>query len=97
MIENILMIHGMWGGGWYWENFKKYFEARGYTCLTPTLRYHDIDPSNIPDQRLGTTSLLDYAEDLKQIILSLNSIPILVGHTGRVSCEANCVMENRKC
>ena len=28
MTETIVMIHGMWGGGWYWEHYKKYFEER---------------------------------------------------------------------
>ena len=22
MVETIVMIHGMWGGSWYWENYK---------------------------------------------------------------------------
>jgi hypothetical protein len=24
MAETIVMIHGMWGGGWYWENYKNF-------------------------------------------------------------------------
>ena len=27
MAETIVMIHGMWGGGWYWENYKNFSES----------------------------------------------------------------------
>jgi len=75
------MIHGMWGGSWCWENFKPYFEERGYQCYTPTLRYHDIDPKDRPDPELGTTSLLDYAQDLEEFIRNLDEKPLLMGHS----------------
>ncbi len=81
MAETIVMIHGMWGSGWYWGNFKAFFEGKGYQCVVPTLRYHDMDPKAIPDPRLGTTSLLDYAEDLEKLIRELRATPILMGHS----------------
>ena len=81
MAETIMMIHGMWGSGWYWENFKGFFESKGYRCVIPTLRFHDMDPNAVPDPRLGTTSLLDYAEDLEKLIRELQVRPILMGHS----------------
>jgi len=81
MTETIVMIHGMWGGGWNWENYKKFFEEKGYHCLTPTLRFHDVDPKEPPNPRLGTTSLLDYVEDLEKEIRKLETLPILMGHS----------------
>jgi len=81
MAETIVMIHGMWGSGWYWENFKGFFESKGYQCVVPTLRYHDMDPNGVPDPRLGTTSLLDYAADLEKLIRELDVMPILMGHS----------------
>ncbi len=53
MADRIVMIHGMWGGGWYWEKYRRFFEGKGYQCHTPTLRYHDVEPGMIPDPRLG--------------------------------------------
>ena len=79
MAETIVMIHGMWGSGNYWGDFKGFFESKGYRCMTPTLRYHDMDPKGVPDPRLRTTSLLDYAEDLEKLIRELDGIPILMG------------------
>ena len=79
--DTIFMIHGMWGGSWYWEKFRSVFEAKGYRCVAVTLPYHDMDPGGIPDPRLGTTGLLDYAESLEREIGKLGAKPILMGHS----------------
>ena len=81
MTKTIVMIHGMWGGSWYWENYKRFFEAKGYQCITPTLRFHDVAPEELPNPQLGTTSLLDYVEDLEKEIHQLDALPILMGHS----------------
>lgn len=79
--KTIIMIHGMWGGGWYWNNYVQYFESRGYVCITPTLRYHNIDPGAKPHPLLGTTSLLEYVNDLQLEVDSLGVAPIIMGHS----------------
>ena len=81
MAETILMIHGMWGGAWCWENYERFFEDRGYHCVPTTLRFHDIDPNEAPDPRLGTTSILDYVLDLEVEIRQLGAKPIVIGHS----------------
>ncbi len=81
MADTIFMIHGMMCGCWCWENYKNFFEARGYRCITPTLRYHDMDPRDNPDPCLGSTSLLDYADDLEKEIKKLDCKPIIMGHS----------------
>jgi pimeloyl-ACP methyl ester carboxylesterase len=77
---SIVMIHGMWAGGWVWSNYVPVFEGRGYRCLTPTLRHHDA-PSLKPPEALGRTSLLDYASDLQREIEKLDAPPVLMGHS----------------
>jgi pimeloyl-ACP methyl ester carboxylesterase len=81
LAETILMIHGMFVGAWVWSNFKSFFEAKGYRCAIPTLRYHDINPGEVPNPQLGTTSLLDYADDLEKEIRQLGVQPIVMGHS----------------
>lgn len=81
MTETIFMIHGMWGGPRYWGNYRSLFEKEGYRCVTTTLRFHDMDPKDAPDPQLGTTSLLDYIEDLEQEIQQLGVKPIVMGHS----------------
>lgn len=81
MADTIFMIHGMWGGPLNWANYSSVFEADGYRCIAATLPYHDMDPQDFPDPRLGTTSLLDYAEALEREIREFNEKPIVIGHS----------------
>ncbi len=81
MSHTIFMIHGMWSGGWYWENYQRFFEDRGYHCIAPTLRFHDVDPKEPPHPKLGSTSLLDYAADLENELKKLDQPPIIMGHS----------------
>jgi non-heme chloroperoxidase len=77
----VVMIHGMWGGDWCWDQYRFFFENKGYHCVIPNLRYHDLDPNDAPDPRLGTVSLLDYADDLEKLIKKLDSPVVLMGHS----------------
>jgi pimeloyl-ACP methyl ester carboxylesterase len=80
-MDTIFMIHGMCGGAWCWDNYKKFFEEQGYNCIIPNLRWHNIESKNSPDSMIGTTSLLDYVSDLEKEIDKLNTTPILIGHS----------------
>tara|TARA_R110002074_G_C12536186_1_gene665287 strand:- start:1851 stop:2741 length:891 start_codon:yes stop_codon:yes gene_type:complete len=79
--RTIMLIHGMWSRPHVWQNFRHYFEARGYRVVTPVLRHHDIEPGDTPDPALASTSLLDYAADLEREIHLLGEKPILIGHS----------------
>ncbi|MFP4480878.1 MAG: alpha/beta hydrolase [Desulfohalobiaceae bacterium] len=81
MSRTILMIHGMWGGGWYWDRFQSFFQTMGYNCIAPDLRHHDVHPGGAPPSGLGQTSLLDYARDLEATIKGFEEKPILMGHS----------------
>jgi pimeloyl-ACP methyl ester carboxylesterase len=77
----LLLVHGMSGTPVGWENYRRVFEARGYRVHAPALRYHDRPPGDVPHPELATTSLLDYVDDLAQLIGSLPSKPIVIGHS----------------
>lgn len=81
MNETIMMIHGMWCGDWVWENYRKFFESKGYTCLAPFLRHHAGNIGSTSANPIGTTSLLDYAQDLEEEIYRLDEKPVLMGHS----------------
>jgi len=81
MSTTLVMIHGMYGGSWCWDGYRDLLERRGYRCLTPTLRHHEVEPDAPPHMDLGTTSLLDYAADLQAEIEGLEESPVLVGHS----------------
>ncbi len=74
----ILMIHGAFCGPWSLEGLQRKFEAAGYPCKAPALRFHD---EARPPAALGTTGLADYAADLADEISALGQPPILVGHS----------------
>jgi non-heme chloroperoxidase len=74
----VVMIHGGFCGPWAWEGFAARFEEKGYRVTAPALRHHD---SGKPPPALGTTSLLDYADDLEDLITAMGVAPILVGHS----------------
>jgi pimeloyl-ACP methyl ester carboxylesterase len=79
--EIVMMIHGMWGNDGVWVRFKQYFEAAGYSCITPVLRFHSMKTDSPPSAALGRTSLLDYAQDLENEISVMASKPIIMGHS----------------
>jgi pimeloyl-ACP methyl ester carboxylesterase len=81
MTQTIMMIHGMFVGGWIWDDYKRFFESKGYICITPTLRYHDTTQDNPPHPKLGTTGPLDYVHDLEAEIHKLDTLPIIMGHS----------------
>jgi len=56
------------------------FEDRGYTAHTPSLRYHDLPPHQ-GAMKIASLSLRDYTEDLVAFVNSLDSPPLLVGHS----------------
>src|SRR4030042_3485272 len=81
MRGTVVMSHGMWCGSWPWDRYAAFLEGRGWRCLRPALRYHDADPRDPPDPRLGRTSILDYAEDLESLVRGLDAPPVLLGHS----------------
>lgn len=81
MMSTIFMIHGMWGGGWYWENYKDFFEGKGFRCIRPYLRHHNVNPKDKPPKGLGGTGLKNYVSDLEAEITKLPEKPILIGHS----------------
>ncbi len=59
---------------------RREFEARGFTVHTPTLRYHDL-PSAEGAEKVGPVSVRDYADDIVPLVESLDSPPLVVGHS----------------
>jgi len=74
----VVMIHGGFCGPWAWEEFAARFREAGYHVESPALRHHD---GGKPPASLATTSLSDYAADLKKVITGMKTPPILVGHS----------------
>jgi len=75
----ILFVHGFWHGAWCWaEHFLPYFAQRGYACFAPNLRGHGGSEGA---EQLRWTSLADYVADVVGVAETLDSPPILIGHS----------------
>ena len=73
-------IHGAWSRGEQLAPARAAFEERGYTAHTPTLRYHEL-PLQEGAVKVASLSLRDYTDDLVAFVNSLDSPPLLVGHS----------------
>ena len=81
MAATLFMIHGMWGTSRDWGHYIPFFESRGYRCIATTLPYHNPDPRDPPDPRLGTASVLDYADAMERELQRLDEPPVIMGHS----------------
>ncbi len=78
--KHVVLIHGNWSRGGQLAAAGTAFEERGYTAHTPTLRHHEL-PMHDGATRIATLSLRDYTDDLVGFVESLDSPPMLVGHS----------------
>ncbi|MGB9304859.1 MAG: alpha/beta hydrolase [Mycobacterium sp.] len=78
--KHVILIHGNWGRGQQLTAARVAFEARGYTAHTPTLRHHE-QPIHDGAKKIASLSLRDYTDDLVSLVSSLDSPPLLVGHS----------------
>ena len=78
--KHVVLIHGSWSRGEQLAAARAAFEGRGYTAHTPTLRYHEL-PSHEGAIKVASLSLRDYTDDLVAFVNSLDSPPLLVGHS----------------
>ena len=73
----ILLLHGAFGGAWIWaERMMPFLARRGRSVTAFSLRGHG---GSLGHEALRTTSLADYAADLRRVVGTLPAPPILVG------------------
>ena len=82
----IVFIHGMFITKDCWNNWIPLFESRGYECFAPAWPYKDDTPENLrkkhPDfEGEGHVGLNDVVSFFESFIKSLDSSPILIGHS----------------
>jgi pimeloyl-ACP methyl ester carboxylesterase len=84
MSKTILFIHGAWVTPSCWNNFRNYFEARGYRCEAPAWPFLDrsLDElRNSPDPRLADVTIKTLVDHFEQHIKAMLEPPILIGHS----------------
>jgi len=82
--NSIVFIHGLFQNPTSWVEWKKYFEAKGFSCHTPAYPFHEGNPEELrknihPD--LGKLTFGEVTNSLVKFIDQLPEKPILVGHS----------------
>jgi pimeloyl-ACP methyl ester carboxylesterase len=82
--KTILLIHGAWLTSNSWDRFKAFYEAKGYTVLTPPWPYNDRPVETLqhePAKGLAKLGLKELVAHYEPIIKALPEPPILIGHS----------------
>ena len=73
----VVLVHGMFGGAWYFENYQRQLAARGYESHAVNLRGHH---GSRPVRDIGKVELMDYVADALEVARSLGN-PFVIGHS----------------
>lgn len=82
--KTIVFIHGLFMNNVTWDNWKSFFESKGYTCYAPAHPKHDGNPAELranPPEDLEKVEFQDWITNLETLIDSLSEKPILIGHS----------------
>ena len=82
--KTIVFIHGLFQSPQSWDEWKKYFESKGYTCYAPAYPYHEGNPADLRkniNPQLGTLTFGEVIDSLASFIDKLPEKPILIGHS----------------
>ncbi len=81
--DTIVLIHGFWVTPRSWEEWKAYYEAKGYRVLTPAYPGFEVEVEALnadptPIENLTVPAVVDH---LTEVIGGLDKPPILMGHS----------------
>jgi non-heme chloroperoxidase len=75
----LLFVHGAYVGAWCWEeNFLPWFAARGWAVHALSFSGHGRSPGR---DEIDNLSIDDYVDNLTEVIDTLPSPPVLIGHS----------------
>ena len=81
--NTIVLIHGFWVTPRSWEHWKRHYEAKGYTVLTPAYPGFEVEVEALradptPIEELEVPEIIDMLENM---IGKLDRPPIIMGHS----------------
>jgi pimeloyl-ACP methyl ester carboxylesterase len=82
--KTVVFIHGLFVNPASWQDWKLYFEARGYTCHTLANPFHEGYPADLRkniDPRLANVNFEDVINNLVKFIDTLPEKPVVIGHS----------------
>ena len=83
--DTIVLIHGFWVTPRSWEEWKAYYQDKGYRVLTPAYPGFEVEVEALradptPIEQLTVPAVVDH---LTAVIGALAGPPILIGHSAR--------------
>jgi pimeloyl-ACP methyl ester carboxylesterase len=85
LTNTIVLVHGAWMTAASWDNFRKPFEAAGYTVHTPTWPHLDkgtaAELRANPPKELGSLTAGAIADHVGKFIEALPEKPLIIGHS----------------
>ncbi|MEZ5175538.1 MAG: alpha/beta fold hydrolase [Acidimicrobiia bacterium] len=72
----LVFVHGAWHAGWCWDPFVGFFTELGYHTHALDLQGHGDSPGNLRWSRIS-----DYVGNVAEVVASLDTAPVLVGHS----------------
>ena len=81
--DTIVLIHGLWMTPRSWEEWVPYYEAKGYTVLTPTYPGFDVEVEALREDPtpIATATVPATVAHLAEAINALDTPPIIMGHS----------------
>ena len=82
--STVVFVHGMFMTGDSWSPWVERFEERGFTCHAPSWPHHADQPAVLrasPPDGLAELTLPEVVEGYRELVLSLEEPPLLVGHS----------------
>lgn len=77
----IVLVHGTNAGPWTMANFERHFAELGWRCISPAYRHHDKPLTDESSGLLSGISIADYVDDIAAAIATLDTTPVIVGHS----------------
>jgi pimeloyl-ACP methyl ester carboxylesterase len=83
--KTVVFITGAFVGNNSWDEWKVYFENKGYTVHVPAWPFKDADPATLrkrhPDAALASLTLAQLIAHFEKFVRALPEKPILIGHS----------------
>lgn len=83
--QTIVFITGAFVSSSCWDEWKRFFEEYGYTCLVPAWPHKDAPAQTLrsrqPDAQVASIRLAQLVEYFAGIVKQLPEKPILIGHS----------------
>jgi pimeloyl-ACP methyl ester carboxylesterase len=73
-VTNFVLVHGTWGGGWYWRDVAERLRAKGHSVFAPTLsglgeRAHLMSRATDLDTHIADIAAVIVCERLRDVAL----------------------------